>query len=284
MVLTAAAIARAPGDPIRLACVGDSITEGVGAKPNGYVEQLAAKLGDKWKVGNFGRSARTMLKKGDLPYWATPNYQQALAYKPDIVTIMLGTNDTKPQNWKSKGDFEADVEAMIDAFAALESKPKVILCLPPWANGGRWGINEKTIHDEVLPMLKNVAKKKKVKLIDNHATLHDKPDTVPDTVHPNADGARMIAENMLDTLHDVEESIRHPNKIAKNQSTPVVIPEKMREQRTWTAKSGTTITAKLVSVNKKTIALQTADGKQVAINYDSLSEADQTFLSDLVSE
>src|SRR5579863_8364775 len=56
--------------PIRIACVGDSITAGLGvATGKSYPSQLQALLGDKWQVQNFGVSGRTLLKKGDHPYW-----------------------------------------------------------------------------------------------------------------------------------------------------------------------------------------------------------------------
>ena len=56
-------------EPIKVACIGDSITQGVGAdRGKSYPDQLQALLGEKYKVGNFGVSARTLLQKGDNPY------------------------------------------------------------------------------------------------------------------------------------------------------------------------------------------------------------------------
>jgi len=94
--------------PVRVACIGDSITEGVGGgvKPaTSWPAQLQGLLGASWQVGNFGVSGRTLLKQGDLPYWNDKAYQNALGFKPDVVIIMLGTNDTKPQNWKHEAEF-----------------------------------------------------------------------------------------------------------------------------------------------------------------------------------
>jgi lysophospholipase L1-like esterase len=43
--------------PVKLACVGDSITQGVGTKGGqSWPTQLQAMLGDSWKVGSFGLS------------------------------------------------------------------------------------------------------------------------------------------------------------------------------------------------------------------------------------
>lgn len=89
--------------PIKVACVGDSITFGAGIKnreKDSYPAQLQAMLGSGFKVGNFGISARTLLKKGDRPYWKEQIYRDALAFQPDYVIIKLGTNDIKPKNWE----------------------------------------------------------------------------------------------------------------------------------------------------------------------------------------
>jgi len=58
--------------PVKVACIGNSITYGSGIPDrarDSYPAQLGRMLGDKWIVKNFGVSGRTMLKKGDFPYW-----------------------------------------------------------------------------------------------------------------------------------------------------------------------------------------------------------------------
>ena len=53
---------------IRVACIGDSITAGVGAAGGSYPTQLGKRLGSKWEVRNFGVSGSTLLNRGDNPY------------------------------------------------------------------------------------------------------------------------------------------------------------------------------------------------------------------------
>ena len=93
----------------KIACVGDSITQGVGAKAGmSWPDQLGKMLGEKWEVKNFGVSGTTLLNNGDSPYQRTGAFKNAKDFNPDGVVIILGTNDTKPQNWKNKKNFEDD--------------------------------------------------------------------------------------------------------------------------------------------------------------------------------
>jgi lysophospholipase L1-like esterase len=124
-------IARAicPGcykETIRVACIGDSITFGSGIKfrsRDSYPAQLGRMLGNEWQVRNFGVSGATMLKNGDKPYWEQQALGDALAYNPHVVVIKLGTNDTKPQNWKYKDEFISDYADMIGHFKRLSAQP-----------------------------------------------------------------------------------------------------------------------------------------------------------------
>lgn len=141
---------------IKIACIGNSITYGVGTRnpaKDSYPAVLGQMLGDGYEVRNFGVSARTMLMKGDNPYMKEERYRQALDYNPDIVTIKLGTNDTKPQNWRYKSDFKKDMETMIRTLRALPSKPEIYLCYPIPAYAVQWGINDSIIVHGVMPVI-----------------------------------------------------------------------------------------------------------------------------------
>jgi lysophospholipase L1-like esterase/predicted esterase len=182
--------------PIRVACVGDSITFGAGIKDRknmAYPIQLGKLLGDGYDVRNYGVSARTMLRKGDHPIQKEPAYAKALAFKPNVVIIKLGTNDTKPHNWKHKAEFADDTRAMVKEFRALESKPTVYLCRPVPAYPARWGITDKVIKNEVLPLVDAVGKELGVTVIDLYTALSNKAEVFPDKIHPNAKGAGMMA-------------------------------------------------------------------------------------------
>ncbi len=181
--------------PVRVACIGDSITRGSGAEQGfSYPAQLQTLLGHEWKVENFGVSGRTLLKKGDNPYWKEAAYQKALKSKPDVVIIMLGTNDTKAQNWEFEADFVADYTALVQSFRDLASKPRIYVCRPcPAPVPGNFGINETNVLEEIK-RIDQLAKDMKLGVIDMHAALADKPELLPDKVHPNTKGAGEMAK------------------------------------------------------------------------------------------
>lgn len=203
-VLFAPVLSAADSKPIRVACVGDSITFGAGVEMrenNNYPKVLGELLGEKFETRNFGRSGATLLKQGDLPYWKTKEFESATTYAPDIVVIKLGTNDSKPQNWdKHKGEFGADARALVAHFQALPSKPKVFVCLPVPVYETKWGINEPVVKGEVIPILTEVAKEMKLPTIDLYTALTGKPLMFPDKIHPNAAGAKVIAETVAKAL------------------------------------------------------------------------------------
>ncbi|MEP2775277.1 MAG: GDSL-type esterase/lipase family protein [Luteolibacter sp.] len=178
---------------VKVACVGDSITQGAGAeKGKSYPSQLQRMLGDGWKVFNFGKSGRTLMKKGDHPYWKEKVYQQALGSKPDVVIIMLGTNDSKPQNWVYKAEFEADYRELVDSFQKLESKPRIYICRPCPVFGKNYKISEAPVQEEIV-IIDKLAAEMNIGLIDMHAALEDFPKLLPDGVHPNTEGAGKMA-------------------------------------------------------------------------------------------
>lgn len=184
-------------EQIRVACVGDSITYGAGIKDRknyNYPLVLGKSLGGKFEVRNFGVSGATMLKKGDYSYWERPAFKHATDFNPHVVVIKLGTNDTKPQNWKYSEEYVSDYEAMIDHFSSLPSKPKIWLCSPAPVYQTRWGISENVVVNGVIPKVRDLAARKGLPIIDIYSALSNKPEMFPDKIHPNASGAKVMAE------------------------------------------------------------------------------------------
>lgn len=189
---------------VKVACIGNSITYGAGIENRdhmSYPAQLQAWLGNQYEVRNFGVSGATLLKKGDKPYWKEPQFQQAIDFAPDIVIIKLGTNDSKPQNWKYADEFEGDLTGLISTFKSLASKPRIILALPvPVFVPERWGIRDSIVKDQVIPIIKKVAQATKTQYVDLYTPLLNYSYAFPDAVHPNSIGASVMVEEIYRAL------------------------------------------------------------------------------------
>lgn len=188
---------------VRVACVGNSITEGYGLKDrqqDSYPAVLQRLLGDGFEVLNFGCSGRTLMNRGDRPYMREERFREALACTPDIVTIKLGTNDSKTQNWVHKEDFISDLRALIDSFRHLPSRPLVYLCLPVPPVGEKWTISDSVVYCGVIPMIRQVAAERVLPLIDLYTPLKPYPELFPDNIHPDRAGAALIAEEIARRL------------------------------------------------------------------------------------
>ena len=190
----------------RVACVGDSITYGcfVPGQPwNSYPRQLGRMLGRGYCVVNFGYTNRTALKKADHPYTAEKLYRQSLAFQPNLVLLMLGTNDTKAVNWNAEA-YARDLGELIDSYLELESRPQVFLLLPPpvfpFCGKVRWDIRSEVLENEVLPICRRVAEGKGVPVIDIHSAFVGRPEHFVDGCHPNARGARVLAKTIFKSI------------------------------------------------------------------------------------
>ena len=209
-------------DAIKVACIGNSITDGHGidlAAQNGYPAQLQRMLGDGYWVKNFGVSARTMLNKGDNPYMKEMAWKDAQAFKPDIVIIKLGTNDSKPQNWQYKDEFKQDLCQMITTLrpdllqpakkakkgkknkATPAAKPQIFLCTPIPALKPSWNINDSIIANGIIPIQQEVASQYGLQVIDLHTLFGTDPGNLQnDGIHPNEKGVRHMTKIIADAV------------------------------------------------------------------------------------
>ncbi len=183
--------------PIKVACIGDSITEGAGlSSPSteSYPARIQRLLGTNFVVRNYGISARTLLKKGDYPYWKEAAYTQSRAWGPDIVVIKLGTNDSKPHNWRHGTNFVEELEEFVGSYRTLPTQPRVILCTPaPVFANGAFGISPGVINTNVAPAIRELAARLDLEVIDFHTRLAGHAEWFPDTIHPNTRGMAVMA-------------------------------------------------------------------------------------------
>ena len=207
-------------DAKRVACIGNSITDGHGielATQRAYPALLQQRLGSEYWVKNFGVSARTMLNKGDHPYMNELAWRDALAFDPDIVIIKLGTNDSKPLNWQHGAEFKQDLVQMITTLcpeladlprnkkkrtkALTEVTKKIYLCTPIPAFKATWNISDEVIKNQIIPIQQEVANEYGLKVIDLHTLFaNDGNKMLSDGIHPNERGARRMAELIFEEL------------------------------------------------------------------------------------
>ncbi|GAA4462668.1 hypothetical protein GCM10023189_39650 [Nibrella saemangeumensis] len=190
---------------IRVACVGNSITHGTVLKypdVEGYTAQLQNLLGYDYDVYNFGVSGKTLISTTTNAYVATPRYQDALNSRPDIVTIKLGTNDSRlPYRLQITDRFVADYQALIRSFKDLPSRPRIIVLLPvaSYLTDTTRQIDA-VITQQIIPRIRQVAYEEKVELIDLHALTLEREALFPDKLHPDPAGNTLIAKRVSDAI------------------------------------------------------------------------------------
>lgn len=191
---------------IKVACVGNSITYGYtlpDRETNAYPAKLQKMLGGDYMVGNFGKSGATLLNKGHRPYMQQEEYRKAIDFAGDIVVIHLGINDTDPRDWPNYRDFFInDYRALIDSFRVANPKCRILIArLTPIADRHpRFESGTRDWHGEIQLAIENIAKYTGVQLIDFHEPLYPYPFMLPDAVHPNVEGAEILAKTVYEGI------------------------------------------------------------------------------------
>ena len=204
--LLLASLCASAKEKIRVACVGNSVTYGMGVEnreQNAYPVVLQRLLGDQYDVRNFGHSGSTLLNRGHRPYTKVDEYRKALDFKADWVIIHLGLNDTDPRNWPNYGDdFIGDYRALISSFRAVNPKAKVWICemTPIFHRHRRFQTGTRDWHEAIQKRIRQIAATADVGLIDLHTPLYSHPELLPDALHPNVKGAAMIAKTVYSAI------------------------------------------------------------------------------------
>lgn len=191
-----------------IVALGDSITFGAGViktrKSDCWEAKLEQLLGGAYQVLNYGISGATLQNEGDCPYW---NMQEkalrgfpeaALALNPEIILMMLGTNDSKPYNW-NRERYEAQLDQRVKEIKANPAVKRLILLCPPYAcpaDGSdvvAFDISGEIIRDDIAPMVKKCAEENGVECLDLYTLTEGHSEYFMDGVHPNSFGNRVIA-------------------------------------------------------------------------------------------
>ena len=207
-------------DIIRIACVGDSLTQS-----SGYPYELWKLLGSNapytvgnhsygsydqnntltdsplYAVGNFGAGSTTVLLNTETPYMNNSMFKSALQFQPDIIIVMLGTNDAQPNLKQYNASFVEDYMKLVSAFQELASKPKIWVVLPPPIFSNQSGkLDSEYFASTIIAGIKQVAKETNLPIIDIYSALFNYPNYFPDGEHPNSAAAKLIANEIYITI------------------------------------------------------------------------------------
>ncbi len=211
----------AGGEIIKVVCVGDSITQGTGAKDqrNNYPSRLQVLLGSSFRVVNCGKAASYVMSpdskfnvkasKPELYYPNTAEYKTAMASEPDIVIIALGTNDARSLTDPAASDqFVKDYKALIADFAALESKPQIYLSIPLPAASNAVPY-EGTVN--ILPgLIRGVGEELSLPVLETGIDLRDYYEAVlpfNDRLHPDDTSYEALAAYMHSRVFGAAEAL-----------------------------------------------------------------------------
>lgn len=183
----------------KVACIGDSITWGftlLSRRSTSYPAVLLQLLGPDFEVRNFGYNDASARFDADTPYVSKKVYTRSLEWAPDIVLLMLGSNDTKRRNWDPEV-FRRDYRKLVQSYLDLPSKPRVILIAPirifQPLHIPVLGLYSDTMEEGVRPAIREIATEMGLELVDLVDLFTDSK-YMMDGVHPQTTGARMLAE------------------------------------------------------------------------------------------
>lgn len=195
-----------------IGCVGDSNTAGGVESNTGFYTWpvlLSKILGYKHQVRNFGRYGTTLLSTGNDP-WANTKpsteagsqYNRHKEQNPDISIIALGTNDSKEINWTTDAPtrFRNEYVAMIQEFQSYPAKPKVIMFMPIRAFSTTSSIRNSVIDTEIRPIIRDISKTYGIALIDGYAASENMSEMMPDGIHPDEAGLRILADKIASII------------------------------------------------------------------------------------
>lgn len=191
---------------IKVACVGNSVTYGYkieDRETNCYPARLQRLLGDGYEVRNFGKSGATLLNRGHRPYTQQEEYKAALAFAGDLAVIHLGLNDTDPRDWPNyRDDFVQDYLSLIRSFREANPGCRIWICrmTPIMHWHPRFKSGTRDWYALIQEKIEEVARLSGATLIDLQAALYDRPDLLPDAIHPTAEGAGILAQTVYGAL------------------------------------------------------------------------------------
>lgn len=195
--------------PIRIACVGDSITEGT-ANPDhalhhwprllqGMLDEVAA---GEYEVKNYGLSGTMLLRDAPVSYWKTGHLAASLRWKPDVVIVNLGTNDALRREVDlDAAQVQADLEALLEGYRQANPNVRLWLSdLTPIFPIHRGYAYSRPARELIAGVIRRVGEQQGLSVLGFHGALADQPRWLPDGLHPNTLANERLAQTVFEAL------------------------------------------------------------------------------------
>ncbi|MBQ4121359.1 MAG: SGNH/GDSL hydrolase family protein [Clostridia bacterium] len=191
-----------------IGCIGDSITQGVGASDQALLSYPAQMGRLLWKdaiVQNYGNSGSTMRDDLGDAYTKRNSFMYAVgaAANADIFTIMLGTNDSNRDQAWSDADSQSYNESCLGIMKALKAKNPdlkfVLANCPAYFGSANFGSLQVLLLQKALVSTANDAGYPTT-FFDTYTATKTLRSYFPDSLHPNDMGHLKMAEAFAEYL------------------------------------------------------------------------------------
>ena len=198
--LPAAPFRTAAWEPVRVACIGDSITAGYGLDAparESYPARLQSLPGAGFEVRGFGRAGTCVVDSTFRSGWhrafgRSHEHADALLFQPDVVVSNLGINDVC--EWEgTRAEFEPDYAALLAEYRGLASEPEVPVWSPLAPLFPGHAFHASPCLAQIDRSIARVARKSRSTAIDVREPLAAHPAWFPDNIHPDTRGTDAIA-------------------------------------------------------------------------------------------
>lgn len=183
-------------------CAGDSLTESPYPQ---FLKDILVREGIRAKVLNYGRSGHTT---GEYLSYLQKNKDFLAEKHPDIVCLLLGTNDVRVDHDNIISDAVysnlKDIIAILSQFRDPEGRKTRILLstIPPIPDNVPFPFTAESrerVINEINPLILKIGKEENLPVVDNTTIFLKEPGLLPE-VHPTEEGYRRLALNWFEAL------------------------------------------------------------------------------------
>lgn len=183
-------------------CAGDSLTESSYPK---FLKNILISEGTRAKILNFGRSGNTT---GEYLNYLLNNKESLAKKHPDIVCLLLGTNDVRNDHDRTSSEqFYTNMKDIIAIFSQFKDpngkKTRILLStIPPIPEEVSFPFSpesQERVVNEINPLILKIGKEENLPVVDNTTLFLKEPGLLPE-VHPTEEGYRRLAHNWFKAL------------------------------------------------------------------------------------